>query len=136
MIWYAIVLHGYWGVTTLISDVSARGYALYHLRQFIPEHLFLGAFLLTISLLALISLLIHQRKQSLLWHKVSIVLLLPQQAALVVAAVGAASFIIEGTFAIGSEAPRLQIASVMMISIIVAVFHSMAMVDHIRNGYK
>lgn len=133
MIWYAIILNGYWGITTLLSDVSAKGYALYHLRQLLPEHLLLGGVLVSVAALAFTGLFLQNRL-------VSLVCLLPQQATLVIAAVGGIDLVLKSNFAnqisLGTHSPHLQVAGVMVISLVAAILHTLAIIDHTRNGFS
>jgi len=128
IIWYAITLHLYWGITTIVSDAAGKGFSLFHLRGIFDNHYLLGSVLIAVAVSSTVGLVKKQK-----WW---ILLVLPQQLALMVAAAGAVAFVLAGEFAVGTSAPRIQIAGAMVTSIAAAVFHTIAILDHIGVPWK
>lgn len=117
IMWYAIVLHWIWGVILLISRTPLNITAInpmIHLHLVSPEGA--GAFYLAVSFLAFIGLFAAPRA-------VSLLLLLPQQLALIVSAYGAIVSMALGTFADGTIRDRAFLIADQSPVVIICLMH-------------
>lgn len=121
IIFYAIVLHVCWGVTLLFSNIPTNITAVHQLASIFKPTWFLGVVLILAAVGALVGL---RAKPS----KFQVVYLMPQQFLLTISAVGATTSIFNGAFADGVIRSPLFIFTDQLPAILIAVFHTLAMI--------
>ena len=121
MIAYAACLHLTWGIMLLVDQVAANATPLHTLSRATHGSTTLGFALLAVGLLALVAILSP--------GKYRIALTLPQQLALLIGAAGALSAIIHSHYADGVPRPLLFIAADQLPALLVAVFHTAALLN-------
>lgn len=123
MIWYAIALHWVWGVVLLSSTAPLNITAISTIVQLgVVSSNIAGLFYLLIASIAMIGLFGPRRT--------SLIFLLPQTAVLWMAAYGALTAMITGTFADGVVRPVAFLVTDQAPAVLAALFHTLAVLNH------
>lgn len=119
-VWYAMLLHLAWGAL-LLADGRAIDTTTLHVFAHNTSEVVAGLFI-AVAALAGIALRRPRRFRSAL-------LLLPQQAVLILSAVGAVSAMAAGMFGDGVVRPHAFIAADQLPAVLAALFHTAYLVD-------
>jgi hypothetical protein len=120
VIWYAIVLHLIWAVA-LYYDESVRGVtAIYELSGWFPPPYTKWA-LASVAIMAIAGIYSH--------GMAAVALMLPQQAVLVLGAMGAIEAMYLGSYADGVLRPQAFLIADQMPAVLAAIGHTIAIVD-------
>jgi hypothetical protein len=143
ILYLAIVQHGVWGVVLLFTSNPLHTTALDSLAVLVPNQVTDGVIYLAVSVLSFGGLW-RQRGRSLR----RLALMLPQQFILSLSSIGAIAAVARGSFADGAPYPRDFIFVDQLYTILIAWFHSFALVEHytqtslaalwkgVRSGYE
>lgn len=121
MILYATTLHVFWGACFLFDPSSANSTALAALHRIAGVATAPACFAVAVA--AVYAFMVRGRLPALAW-------MLPQQAFLIISAVGAAHAIQAGHFADGVERSRLFIASDQAPALLAAVGHTISVLRY------
>lgn len=123
ILWYAVILQALWGAALLVSDHALRPTPLGPVTYAMPHRL-AGLIFLATSVLAAVAL----RRA---WPPARDMLaLMPQQALLVLSAVGSAHAILVGHYADGVPRPHLFILIDQSPAVLMAGWHSWSVYLH------
>lgn len=123
VLWYAVALQGLWGVALLVSSNALRPTPLGPVTYAMPHRL-AGAIYVATSALAAMAL-----RRS--WSPARDMLaLMPQQALLILSAVGSAQAILAGHYADGVPRPHLFILIDQSPAVLMAAWHSWSVYLH------
>jgi hypothetical protein len=126
--WYALILHAFWAITLAVDPVSRNATALNALVKVFGN--FTMGVLISIVILTLIGLFWVRKRIS------TILLLIPQQLILFIAAEGSLMAVYRGTYADLVVRPRMFIAADQAPIILTAIFYTMAMIQVARSKYE
>lgn len=122
VIWYAIALHFVWGVCLLFSPDPLGVTAIHTFGGALP-HRWLGALFIGVAVFAAVEMMAQR------WGFWWLMLLIPQQAVLMLSAWGALHAISTSRFADGVPRPPLFILCDQLPAVLAAVFHSAALIE-------
>lgn len=126
IIWYAVLLHTFWGVLLLLSPAPYGATAL-HIYRMVPRAL-MAALLFLASALA--AWAVTRRRASM----GTLAALLPQQTLLTLSALSALAAVIASHYADGVPRPRLFILADQAPALIVFLLHTAAIIEmHARR---
>ena len=127
ILWFATAVHLMWGVGMLVSNYPLVTTPTADILAFLPQ-MWAGALFLVVAAFALWELLSARKNgKHILW-------LAPQQALLVLSAVGAVGSVLSGAYPDGVVRPSTFILVDQAPTILVAVFHAFALIDRYGRG--
>jgi hypothetical protein len=125
MVLFAVALHLSWATILMLDDAALNATAIHALHRYIASLPLLAATLAAAALLAVIGLFTRVP-----WV---VLLLIPQQAILMMSAAGAVEAMWLGQFADGVLRPHAFIIADQFYSVLAAIGHTVAIVAHARR---
>lgn len=123
--WYAIILHGLWGISLIFGDSPYYTTGLSIFIDIFKIELVSGTILLFIVACAILSIYWEEKVNIM----ICVLLLIPQQFLTVISAGAAINAIVESAFPDGVVRPRLFIFNDQVHAVLLMIFHTAAILE-------